>query len=130
MSATLSHKTRSRGRRTGGSYRPIADINVTPMVDVMLVLLVIFRDVVIFLGAVAYHFVTHELEMRPLMSSKVSTALQIVLVILVAVNLAYANIPPWIFNAMIVLVASFTIISGINYVVLWSGYTMQIKSKK
>ena len=42
MGATLSHKTRSRGRRTGGSYRPIAEINVTPMVDVMLVLLIIF----------------------------------------------------------------------------------------
>ncbi|MGH1403127.1 MAG: protein TolR [Alphaproteobacteria bacterium] len=42
MGATLSHKTRSRGRRTGGSYRPIAEINVTPMVDVMLVLLIVF----------------------------------------------------------------------------------------
>lgn len=42
MGATLSHKTRSRGRRTGGTYRPIAEINVTPMVDVMLVLLIIF----------------------------------------------------------------------------------------
>ncbi|MGH1376875.1 MAG: protein TolR [Alphaproteobacteria bacterium] len=42
MGASLSHKTRSRGRRTGGSYRPMAEINVTPMVDVMLVLLIIF----------------------------------------------------------------------------------------
>ena len=42
MGAHLPGKTRSRGRRTGGSYRPIAEINVTPMVDVMLVLLVIF----------------------------------------------------------------------------------------
>ncbi len=42
MGASLSHKTRSRGRRTGGSYRPMADINVTPMVDVMLVLLIVF----------------------------------------------------------------------------------------
>lgn len=42
MGATLSHKGRSRGRRTGGSYRPMAEINVTPMVDVMLVLLIIF----------------------------------------------------------------------------------------
>jgi len=31
---------RSRGRR--GGYRPMADINVTPLVDVMLVLLVVF----------------------------------------------------------------------------------------
>ncbi len=42
MGVSLSNKTRSRGRRTGGSYRPMADINVTPMVDVMLVLLIIF----------------------------------------------------------------------------------------
>ena len=42
MATSLSSKTRSRGRRTGGSYRPIAEINVTPMVDVMLVLLIIF----------------------------------------------------------------------------------------
>ena len=42
MGATLSHKTRSRGRRTGGTYRPMSEINVTPFVDVMLVLLIVF----------------------------------------------------------------------------------------
>lgn len=42
MGVSLSNKTKSRGRRTGGSYRPMADINVTPMVDVMLVLLIVF----------------------------------------------------------------------------------------
>lgn len=42
MGATLSTKTRSRGRRTGGIYRPMAEINVTPFVDVMLVLLIVF----------------------------------------------------------------------------------------
>ena len=42
MSATLNTKTRGRGRRTGGTYRPMAEINVTPMVDVMLVLLIVF----------------------------------------------------------------------------------------
>jgi biopolymer transport protein TolR len=31
-----------RGRRRGGGKRPLADINVTPMVDVMLVLLIVF----------------------------------------------------------------------------------------
>ncbi|MGH7083113.1 MAG: biopolymer transporter ExbD, partial [Acetobacteraceae bacterium] len=38
MAAILS--ARSDGRR--GRYRPLADINVTPLVDVMLVLLIIF----------------------------------------------------------------------------------------
>lgn len=42
MGATLATKTKSRGRRTGGSYRPMAEINVTPFVDVMLVLLIVF----------------------------------------------------------------------------------------
>ena len=42
MGSTLSNKSRGRGRRTGGAYRPMAEINVTPMVDVMLVLLIIF----------------------------------------------------------------------------------------
>ena len=42
MGASLTTKTRSRGRRTGGTYRPMAEINVTPLVDVMLVLLIIF----------------------------------------------------------------------------------------
>ena len=31
-----------RGRRGVGTYRPMSEINVTPLVDVMLVLLVIF----------------------------------------------------------------------------------------
>ncbi len=30
------------GRQAGGRYRPLAEINVTPLVDVMLVLLIIF----------------------------------------------------------------------------------------
>lgn len=42
MGASLTTKTKSRGRRTGGSYRPMAEINVTPFVDVMLVLLIVF----------------------------------------------------------------------------------------
>lgn len=42
MGASLTTKTKSRGRRTGGQYRPMAEINVTPFVDVMLVLLIVF----------------------------------------------------------------------------------------
>ena len=39
--ATGAGGGRRRGRRRGG-YRPMSDINVTPMVDVMLVLLIVF----------------------------------------------------------------------------------------
>ncbi len=37
-----SGNRRSSGRAAAGRYRPMSDINVTPLVDVMLVLLVVF----------------------------------------------------------------------------------------
>ncbi|NCC22371.1 MAG: protein TolR [Alphaproteobacteria bacterium] len=40
MGATIKFRETSGKRR--GSYRPMADINVTPFVDVMLVLLIVF----------------------------------------------------------------------------------------
>ena len=43
MSMNISSgRSGSRGRRRGGRRAPMADINVTPFVDVMLVLLIIF----------------------------------------------------------------------------------------
>lgn len=40
MGAKLNLSGRNSGR--GGSYRPMAEINVTPFVDIMLVLLIVF----------------------------------------------------------------------------------------
>lgn len=40
MAAQLAGKSGGRGRRRG--YRPMADINMTPFIDVMLVLLIVF----------------------------------------------------------------------------------------
>jgi biopolymer transport protein TolR len=42
MAATLGPSGNGGGRRFNGRYRPMAEINVTPLVDVMLVLLVVF----------------------------------------------------------------------------------------
>jgi biopolymer transport protein TolR len=42
MAASLSSGGGVRGRHGRTSYRPMSEINVTPMVDVMLVLLIIF----------------------------------------------------------------------------------------
>jgi biopolymer transport protein TolR len=42
MGVSLSSGSGVRGRHRRSSYRPMSDINVTPMVDVMLVLLIIF----------------------------------------------------------------------------------------
>jgi biopolymer transport protein TolR len=42
MAGFLHPALNRSGRRRNGRFRPMADINVTPMVDVMLVLLIIF----------------------------------------------------------------------------------------
>src|SRR5713226_6831446 len=43
MAASVYSGTARRGSRAGiGRYRPMSEINVTPLVDVMLVLLVVF----------------------------------------------------------------------------------------
>lgn len=41
-SLNMNNGRGGRGRRSGGSFRPMAEINVTPFVDVMLVLLIVF----------------------------------------------------------------------------------------
>ena len=40
--ATMASRKSGRGRRGAPRYRPMADINMTPFIDVMLVLLIIF----------------------------------------------------------------------------------------
>ena len=43
MGLSTGNGSRSSGRkRSRGSYAPMSEINVTPMVDVMLVLLIVF----------------------------------------------------------------------------------------
>lgn len=42
MGASIGTGKSKRGRGRGGSFRPMSEINVTPFVDVMLVLLIVF----------------------------------------------------------------------------------------
>src|ERR1700680_2398862 len=42
-SPVFSGNGRSSGRAAAGRYRPMSEINVTPLLDVMLFLLVVFR---------------------------------------------------------------------------------------
>ncbi|CAA6827415.1 MAG: CDP-diacylglycerol--glycerol-3-phosphate 3-phosphatidyltransferase (EC [uncultured Thiotrichaceae bacterium] len=97
------------------------------LIPLWLVAIVILRDIIILAGATAYHFVTKNLEMRPILVSKVNTFLQIGLMILVSLQLAQFAIPAWFHDAMIVLVAVSTLLSGFSYMFLWSKYTYENK---
>jgi cardiolipin synthase len=87
-----------------------------------LIALVMGRDVVIVLGAIAYRLVTGRLQMRPLMLSKLNTGLQIVLLAATLLHVAVFHWPDWFFIGLQWSVAITTFLSGMAYVILWSGY--------
>ena len=82
--------------------------------------MVVVRDLVILGGAVAFHFVTHRLEMQPSVSSKVNTVCQMVLVGTVLCAAATTHFPDGIAHTMIAVVVATTLFSGVSYVFEWS----------
>jgi len=84
-----------------------------------LVILVVFRDVLIIGGFILMQFAAEPLNARPLMISKVNTALQIVLVgwtlAHLGLNVADRNLTAILIDA----VAATTVLSGAVYLVRW-----------
>jgi len=84
-----------------------------------LFLAVVFRDMVIILGATAYEIVTHKLEITPLFTSKITTFLQITLVLCVLADMAWQTFGPMTLQVVVGLTFAFTCLSGVQYMVLW-----------
>ena len=93
-------------------------------VPLWLAAVAISRDVIIMVGAVTYGFVIERVELNPSFISKLNTAMQITLLILVLVGLvpagplsefAVAVLDPWGF----VVVATLGVSSGVDYVFTW-----------
>lgn len=87
-----------------------------------LVTVVILRDVIIITGAVSYHTFIEQVDMQPLRISKLNTALQILLVLLVLHQLAVLPpvLPQLLTQGLIYTVFMTTLASGAAYVVGWS----------
>lgn len=90
-----------------------------------LIALVIGRDVVIVLGAMAYRLVTGKLDMHPLVISKINTGLQIFLLAVTLLHSAFYPLPLWFNLGLQWAVAATTLVSGIAYVWLWGRYALQ-----
>ena len=94
-------------------------------VPVWLAVVVISRDVIIMSGALAYRLIFGKVDPDPSFISKLNTAMQITMLILVLVGLvpagplsefAIAVLDPWGF----VVVATLGVSSGVDYVFTWS----------
>ncbi len=115
----------------GGRIDPLADKLLLFAATLALVLagdlpgwwlaLSLGRDVVIVGGAVAYHRLIGPLVTRPSQLSKLTTSLQIALV-LAALMGAVGSIrwPPVATEVLLWLAAAATLASGVHYVVIWS----------
>ena len=81
--------------------------------------LVLGRDVLIVAGALAYHYLVGKFELLPLWSSKINTALQIGLVLLVIFQQqGLFDAQHWI-TIMIWLVVASIVNSGSEYLIVW-----------
>ncbi|HEY5603595.1 MAG TPA: CDP-alcohol phosphatidyltransferase family protein [Gammaproteobacteria bacterium] len=106
------------------SYLALGWLHEIPM---WLVIAVMFRDVVIVVGAIAYHELIGEYDMMPTWMSKTNTFFQIMLVLAVVFSLGAYSLPGWLINTLIFTVAVTTLVSGINYVWVWGRRAMVAK---
>ncbi len=117
-------------RTTVGAYLdPVADkilllgaivtLFILEQVPLYLFLAIIFRDIVIVVGAIAYELLTHRLRMQPSMISKSTTLAQIVYTLLVLYSMVRPLDPSWLQSAAI-LTFFVTCASGLHYLVSWT----------
>lgn len=89
------------------------------LLPVWLVIAVIARDLVVVLGAVAYHFLLGRYEMAPTLASKMNTAAQIILVLVIIGSSVMASPLLWLHESLVYIVLVTTLISGADYVWTW-----------
>lgn len=116
--------------RLGGLLDPLADkillvlsvlsLGWLELLPSWLVFVVILRDLVIITGAFVYNFQVAELDAAPTLLSKFNTVVQIVLVLAVVLDQGFVSIPSLLMQGLIFLTLATTILSGVNYVVVWS----------
>lgn len=116
--------------RLGGLLDPLADkillvfsvlsLGWLELLPAWLVFVVILRDLVIVTGAFVYNFQVEELDAAPSLISKFNTVVQIALVLVVVLDQGLLSIPHLMLQGLVWLTLATTILSGVNYVFVWS----------
>lgn len=126
--------------RVGSILDPVADktllvstyvtLGILDHLPVWLVIAVILRDLVIFTGALAYHFLIGKYELSPSLMSKINTFAQIVLALAVVMSVDVFQIPREYIQMMIYTVLATTLISGVDYMWSWGYQAVRSRSGK
>jgi cardiolipin synthase len=116
--------------RLGGLLDPLADksllvasflvLGAIGLIPVWLVVAAVCRDLVIVGGALYYHYRVEEVEGAPILTSKLNTLLQILLVILVVTDAGPLPLPGALIEALTWATLATVVASGLQYVWVWS----------
>jgi len=114
----------------GGILDPLADkillvacflvLGALLLIPVWLVAAVVFRDLLIVGGAVLYNYRVEVVEAAPTLVSKLNTVLQILLLVAVMTDAGPMPLPAWIIQVLIWSCLATVIVSGSQYVWIWS----------
>ena len=117
--------------RLGGILDPLADkallvscflvLGSMGAIPVWLVLAVVARDLVIVAGALLYNYRVEELEAAPTRISKLNTVVQILLVVGAIMHEGPAPLPQWLIETLIWGCLGTVLVSGMQYVWIWSA---------
>jgi len=89
------------------------------LIPIWLVVLVMGRDVVIVLGALAFHCLVGRYDMAPTWISKLNTVLQITLVLALVLSNGLYKLPEALLLGLVYGACLTTVLSGLDYVWTW-----------
>jgi len=93
-----------------------------------LTVIVVFRDLVIIGGVIFVSLLIGRIELKPLVISKINTAMQLFLIFVVLMNLAHPHLMPNIGESFLyILVAGTSISSGLAYI--WQGSILAMRGE-
>ncbi len=115
--------------RLGGILDPLADkvllvacflvLGTLGLIPVWLVVAAVARDLLITGGALLYNFRVEELEAHPIVSSKINTLVQILLVVLVIADAGPMPLPGGVIEFLVWACLASVLVSGAQYVWIW-----------
>jgi cardiolipin synthase (CMP-forming) len=115
--------------RLGSLLDPVADkllltsvfvaLTYVGLVPFAVTVVVVSRDIVIVLGAIAYQMLVATLEGRPTAISKLNTACQLSFVFLTLSQAAFGWLSPLALLTLGGMVVATSLTSGLNYVLIW-----------
>lgn len=109
------------------SFATLAWMDLLPL---WLLWLVLARDVIIVSGGLAYHYFIGEFELLPVWSSKINTALQITLVLLVIISQQWFAELTLLISIGVWAVVVSVIFSGLEYILTWGNKAWKQKANQ